>query len=135
MENEEIKKELLAKWLKAKAKEEKANAERLEVEKEIEEIYQSFLPVEGSLTFKEEGFKVNFKREFSYSLDTDKYIQLIPDIPEELRPHKLKFELDKKGWQYLLENKQNEVIGEVYKLVSPLVTIKPRKTAIKIERL
>ena len=135
MENEEIKKELLSKWLKAKAKEEKANAERLEVEKEIEELYQSFLPAEGSLTFKEDGFKLNFKREFSYSLDTDKYIQLIPEIPEELRPHKLKFELDKKGWQYLIENKQNEFVGEVYKLVSPLVTIKPRKTAIKIERL
>ena len=135
MENEEIKKELLGKWLKAKAKEEKANAERVELEKEIEELYASSLPVEGSITIKEDGFKVNLKREFSYSLDTDKYIQLIPEIPEELRPHKLKFELDKKGWQYLLDNKQNDVIGEVYKLVSPLVTIKPRKTAIKIERL
>jgi len=124
------KKEILKKWLKLKKAEEKAKKERVLLEEEIEKIYGDF---EGkSKTFKEEdiNLKINIKKNVSYKLDQKKWIEVRNQISDDLRPEKISFSLDLKGFEYLRENEK-----EIYKKVSNCVTIDKRKTSIKIEKL
>ena len=120
------KNQLLDELFKAQKAEAKAKAKRIELESEIEKLY-SF---DGkSKTFDEEKFKVTVKKSILVSLDQEKYISVRPNIPEELRPEKVKFDLDTKGFEWLRENNH-----EVYKMVSDCVTEKDGKTSIKVEK-
>ena len=120
------KSELLDELFKAQKAEAKAKAKRIELEAEIEKLY-SF---EGkSKTFDEDKFKVTVKKSILVSLDQEKYIAARPNIPEELRPEKVKFDLDVKGFDWLKENNQ-----EIYKIVSDCVTEKDGKTSVKVEK-
>jgi ribonucleotide reductase beta subunit family protein with ferritin-like domain len=78
----------------------------------------------------EEGFDVTIKKSESYSLDQDAYKNIRLDIPEEIRPEKIKLELDKKGYEWLKENNQ-----DIYKKVSDCVTFKIGKSTINIEKV
>jgi hypothetical protein len=121
------KQELFKEWLKLKKAENTAKEKRHVLETQIEELY-SF---EGqSKKFKEEGFDVTIKKSESYTLDQEAYKNIRLDIAEELRPEKIKFELDKSGYTWLKENNQ-----EIYKKVSDCVTFKIGKSTINIEKV
>jgi hypothetical protein len=141
----EKKADLLRNWLKAKIAEDKAKAKRIKLDEEIESIYGT--DFEGiSKTFKEDelGFSVNLKKNIKYDLDQEAWKSIRSDIPAELRPEKVKFEIDVKGFEYLRDNPDvmespdspNSLpYKEYYKMVSDCVTIKNNKTTIKVEKI
>lgn len=124
------KKEMFSEWLKQKRAEDKAKKARYEVEEKIAALYES--SVEGnSKTFKdEEGFNVTVKKNVAYKLDQELWISVRKEIPDNLRPEKIKFELDKKGFEYLKDHAE-----DLYKIVSNCVTITPNKTTIDVEKI
>jgi len=125
--------DLFKNWLKAKKAEDKAKNSRVEVEAQIEAIYGT--DFEGtSKTFKEEeiGFSVNLKKNIVYDLDQSAWGSVRVDIPAELRPEKIKFSIDVKGFEYLRDTKEQ---AEYYKMVSDCVTIKNNKTSVKVEKI
>jgi len=122
------KEKLLADHVKFSKAEDVAKAKRLEVEAKIEELYPFS---EGlSKTFNEPKFKVIVKHNFATKFDSDRYIQIRESVPENLRPEKIKYELDKTGFEWLKENNP-----EIYIIVSSCVEIKQNKTTITVEKI
>lgn len=124
------KEELLKNWLKYKNAEERAKKNRYEIEKNIEALYGTDF-LESSKTFTEEGFKINLKKNIVHKLDNEAWLSVRNDIPENLRPEKISFSLDVKGFNYLKDNGP----AEVYKKVSDCVEIKQNKTTISVEKI
>jgi hypothetical protein len=125
---EEKKEALLKDWLKFKKAETTAKDERYKVETEIENMFGAFDG--GSKSFKEDKFKVTISKTTKIELDQEAYKKIRSDIPADLRPEKVKFELDKEGYEYLKGNQP-----EIYKDVSNCVTITPKKSTIKVEKV
>ena len=117
-------------WMKFKKAENKAKAERVKIENSLDEIYGK---IEGkSQTIKEVdlGFSINVKKNTKISLDQDAWIEARQNVPVDLRPEKVVFSLDTKGFDYLKEHNQ-----DIYKIVSDCVTIKDNKSTIKVEKI
>jgi hypothetical protein len=53
--------------------------------------------------------------------------QIVDRIPEQLRPIKVKRELDATGIKYLANNEP-----QLYKVLSPALTVEPAKTTVSI---
>jgi len=123
------KKELFQEYLKHKKAEDAAKQKRYEVEEKIKKLYGLF--DEKSKTFNESeiGFSVNIKKNIVFSLDQEKYKQIRLDIPDELRPEKIKFDLDTKGYEYLKEHEK-----DIYKKVSVCVDKKENKPTVSVEK-
>lgn len=120
------KKELYIAWLKAKKVEEKAKKQRYEIEEEIE---KNIPQIEGqSKTFSEDGFKIFIKKNESYNF-LKTWEEIREDIPENLRPEKIKFDVDKLGLEYLKKHEP-----ELYKNISDYIEYKIGKITIKIEK-
>ena len=117
--------ELLKQWMSAKKAEDKATAKRLEIEAQIE------VPdFEGqSQTVRIDGFKVNFKKNEKYSFDQAKWEEVRKSVASDLRPEKIKYDVDKTGIEWLKEHNP-----AVYKTVSDCVSFKSGKVTFKIER-
>lgn len=128
MDEKEI---LLKEWLKHKKAEKKAKDGRNKVEIEIEKLYGTDFKGNSKI-FKEEelGFNINLKKNIKHNLDQDAWKSVRSDIPEDLRPEKVSFSLDVKGFEYLKANEK-----EIYKKVSDCVEIKTNKTTIKVEKI
>ena len=124
------KEQLLKDWIKHKNAESRAKEKRLAIERDIEQLYSDF--PENSKTFKEEeiGFSVNLKKNFKYNLNQDQYLGIRSEIPEDLRPEKVIFSLDLKGYEWLRENNQ-----EIYRKISDCVEFKINKPTIKVEKI
>lgn len=122
---------LLKEWLKFKKSEDKAKKSRVEVENQIIELYGTAFE-KNSKSFKEEelGFKTTLKKNFDYKLDQEKWIEARNNIEQNLRPEKIKFDLDVKGFNWLKKNNHN-----IYKIVSDCVEIKENKTTVKVEKI
>lgn len=127
----EEKENLLKDWLKHKKAENKAKEKRIGIEDKLEKLYGTDFK-ENSKTFTEEelGFKINLKKNIKYNLDQEAWIAIRPDIPEDLRPEKVSFSLDVKGFEYLKANNK-----EIYEKVSDCVEIQTNKTTIKVEKI
>ena len=124
------KKELYSKWLKAKKAENKAKTERVEIEEELEKLMPSF---DGqSKTFSEDGFKITVKKNETYSFDK-KWDEVRGNYPENLRPERIKFDVDKAGLDYLQGSTDPEE-QEIYKSLSNYISCKPGKTSFKVEK-
>lgn len=118
-------------WLKFKKSEEKAKKSRIEVEGQLIEAYG--LKFKGkSKTFKKEGseFKVQLTKNIAYNLDQEKWIESRKLIPQNMRPEKISFSLDVKGFEWFKENEP-----ELYEIISDCVEIKPNKTTVKVEKI
>ena len=127
MEEAEV---LLNKWLRLKKTENKAKEERIEIERSLASDF--LVDFDGqSKTFKSYGFKISVKKNIRYSFDQEKWISARKEISSELRPEKIKFEVDVKGFEFMRKNK---VYCETFKFVSDCVTIKENKPTIKIEK-
>ena len=125
---QEEKSTLIKGWLKAKKAEDAAKKRRYDIEATLLHAYPAF--DEKSKTFKEDGFSVNIKTNIAVKFDQDKYLSIRPNIPEDLRPEKITFALDMKGYNFLKENKK-----DLYKLVSDCVEFKENKSTISIEKI
>lgn len=121
------KKELYTAWIKAKKAEEKAKKSRIEIESQIEPLLPAF--DETSKTLHEDGFTLKIKKNETYSFDQEAWKSIRQSIPDELRPEKIKFEVDKTGFNYLKENNP-----QVYKQVSDVITFKVGKSTFSIEK-
>lgn len=128
MSVDEKKETLFKNWLKFKKAETAAKDERYKVESEIENLYGDFDGM--STSFKEDKYKVSISKTMTTKLDQDKYIVVRQTIPSDLRPERIKFDLDKAGYDYLKANNK-----EIYTLVSDCVTFTPGKTTIKVEKV
>lgn len=123
------KKELFQEHLKHKKAEDAAKQKRYEVEEKIKKLYGSF--DEKSKTFNEPelGFSINIKKNIVFNLNQEKYKLIRLDIPEELRPEKIKFDLDTEGYKYLKENEK-----DIYKKISECVDKKENKSTVSVEK-
>jgi len=129
MDNEE-KKKLHSEWLKCKNAESRAKAKRQEVEDQLSALYPDFDT--SSKTFKDEelGFSTNIKKNPNWKLNQEGYKSIRDSIPADLRPEKIVFELDKKGYEYLKKN-----YPDIYKIVSEHVEFKYNRPTIAVEKL
>lgn len=115
---------LCAQWLEAKAAETKANKARIAIEDDI--VALAGKKDEGAQTHAIDGFKVTITGKVSRKMDWDKWAQVKAQIPENLRPVKIKEELDERGVKYLADNEP-----AIYKLLP--IEVKPAKTAVEIK--
>jgi hypothetical protein len=118
--------ELCAAWIKAKKAENKAKDKRVKIETEIEQYIPEFKT--KSKTFREDGFKIEVKKNEKYSFN-ESWETIRKNIAEEFRPEKIKYEPVEKGLNYLKEKEP-----KIYAQVSEHVTFKPGKTGFKIEK-
>lgn len=114
---------LSAAWLDAKAAEHSANEARVKIEEQL--IAALGQKEEGAQTHKVGGFKIEIVGKINRKLDFAAWDAVKDQFPTELRPIKVKEELDEKGVKYLQQNEP-----ELYALL-PL-EIKPAKTAVKV---
>lgn len=116
-------KELAQQWLDAKRREREANADRIKIEEQI--VSALGKRDEGAQSHKIDGFKITVTGKVTRKMDWDKWELVKDQIPEQLRPVKLKPELDDKGVKYLQANEP-----EVYRLLP--ITVTPAKTGVEI---
>ena len=114
---------LSAEWIAAKSAEEAANKARVAIEEKI--IAALGQTEEGGQSHKVGNFKIEIVGKINRKLDFAAWDAIKDQFPTELRPIKLREELDEKGVKYLQQNEP-----ELYKLL-PL-EIKPAKTAVKV---
>ena len=127
----QLKESLFKDWTKFKKAEDKNKKARQEIEKELEALYGTdFKETSKSFTEEELGFKINLKKNIVHKLDQEAWQSIRSEFPENLRPEKISFSLDVKGFEWL---KANE--SELYKKVSDCVEIKQNKTTIKVEKI
>jgi hypothetical protein len=117
--------ELCIKLTQAKATEEIAKAHRVAVEEEIVQLCGT--RDEGSVTHTASEFKVEITAVINRKMDWTKWADVAGQIPEALRPVKLKEELDVPGVKYLQANEP-----EIYALLP--ITATPGKTGVKVTR-
>jgi len=119
-------KKLCETWLKLKNVEEKAKKQRHEIEHIIEE---NLGKIDGqSRTIHDGDFIVKVKKSETWSFSPE-WEEIRHKIPAELRPEKIIYELDKKGYEFLKENNH-----EIYLVIEPVVSYKTGKTGISVER-
>ena len=114
---------LSAAWLSAKAAEEAANKARVAIEEQI--IAALGQKEEGAQTHNINGFKIEIVGKLNRKLDFAAWDLIKEQFPENLRPIKVKEELDERGVKYLQQNEP-----ELYALLP--MQVKPAKTAVKV---
>jgi|SanBayMetagenome_1026888.scaffolds.fasta_scaffold00630_11 hypothetical protein len=117
--------ELCIELTSAKAAEEIAKERRIAVEEEI--IALCGAKEEGSQTHKAMEFSIEITGVINRKMDWDKWEEVKGNIPEALRPIKLKPELDTTGVKYLRDNEPG-----IYALLP--ITATPGKTGVKLTR-
>jgi hypothetical protein len=115
-------------WLDAKSDEQKANARRLKIEKELTAALDA--KDEGSITQKLDGYKVTLTQPVRRSVDAEMWESVKYKIPEEMRPVKTKLEADASGMKWLAENEPS-----FWAAVAPAFTTKPGKISVKVEAM
>ena len=118
----------LDQWIRAKVKEEKAKAERLRVEEKLSQLFS--FDSGNSKTFTEGNYKISLKKNVAYKLDQAGWSAIRDNFPADLRPEKVKFEVDVKGLEYLKANHY-----DLYKKASDLIEIKENKMTITVEKI
>lgn len=118
--------ELANQWLVAKAKEEAANKERIRIEDKILPFLEQ--KKEGAVTTElASGHKVTITNKLSRTMDFDAFARVRDQIPENLRPIKVKEVLDDAGVKWLQNNEP-----ELYETIAPCLTVKPAKPGVRI---
>jgi hypothetical protein len=114
---------LSAEWIAAKSAEEAANKARIEIENRI--IAALGQKEEGAQTHNIGQYKIEIVGKVNRKMDFAAWDIIKDKFPENLRPIKVKEELDEKGVKYLQQNEP-----QLYAIL-PL-EIKPAKTAVKV---
>jgi hypothetical protein len=126
--NEPSVSELAEAWLRAKCREEAANAERIAIEERLIEFVDT--KSEGSVTTKGEDFAITVTCRINRSLSDDGIAAIQAMIPEDMQPLKTKVELDSKGLDWLRVNQPH-----YYRVAADYVTSKPAKPGFKVSRV
>ena len=116
-------------WLNLKQAESEANESRVEIERQIIQL-TGFVKLEGSQSVKNNDFKISLTAKLDRKLDVAAYLLIESQLPEDMRPVKVKTELDLTGIKWMEKNEP-----ELAKLVTNCVTTKPAKTSVKVEFL
>lgn len=114
---------LSADWIAAKSAEEAANKARIDIENRL--IAALGQKEEGAQTHNIGQYKIEIVGKVSRKLDFAAWDIIKDKFPENLRPIKVKEELDEKGVKYLQQNEP-----QLYAIL-PL-EVKPAKTAVKV---
>ena len=118
--------ELATQWLNAKAKEERANKERVQIEERMLVFLEQ--KTEGSVTTElPSGHKVTVTNKLARTIDLDEFRKIKDQIPENLRPVKNKEVLDEAGVKWLANNEP-----AIYATLAPCLTVKPAKPGVKV---
>lgn len=120
--------EIAADILAAKAEEARAAKKRIALEEEMIALVGQ--RDEGSQTHNLDGFKVVVESKLNRKIDWKVYDSIEAKIPEDLRPVKIKRELDGTGVKYLQNNEP-----AIYKQLAKALTITPAKTAVTVTRI
>jgi hypothetical protein len=116
-------------WLDAKAAERCANANRREIEDAILAQLNS-VKEEGRTTRNlSSGFKIVATAKLSYKAEVAELIEASEGWPHHLKPYKTKVEADETKLKEIRETRP-----DIWRKLSDVVTVKPLKTAITIER-
>ena len=114
----------------AKQNESNAKERRLEIERKISDLVG--VKDEGSHSEKGDYYKITTTGGYSRTLDTKKWEEISQRIPSDLASKVVRQKLELDARQ--IKNLQ-EFDPKTYKIVAEAVTTRPRKVAVKIERL
>ena len=112
-------------WLEAKAAEEAAKAQRIEIEEAL--IKQLGVRAEGAKTHDLGEFKVVITGIMNRSLNKEVWESIKDKLPLEIRPVTYEPKLDVAGVKWLREHQP-----EQYKILAPALTVRPGKAGVKI---
>ena len=115
--------ELANEWLAAKTAETAANHARVDIEARI--IALTGAKEEGSKTHNIDNLKIEVTGVINRKMDWAAWESVKDSIPENLRPVRIKLELDETGVKYLQQNEP-----ELYAKLP--MTTKPGKTGVKV---
>lgn len=117
-------------WLEAKAAERRANTERRTIEDQILAQLNSVKEEGRTTRTLQSGFKIVAVGKLSYKAEIAELIEASEGWPSHLKPYKTKVETDESKLKELRENRP-----DIWRKLADVVTVKPLKTAITIERL
>lgn len=129
----EEKEKLLNDLIKAKKLEDQAKDKRIFLEEQIATLYFDQIDGKSKIInekFDKNKFKITIKKNITIKLDQDAYLEIRSSIPENLRPEKITFSIDTKGYEWLKENNR-----EIYLKVSDCVTETEGKISVKVEKI
>lgn len=115
---------LCSELLEARKDEARATGARIAIEADIIRIVGN--KPEGSQTTEAEGFKVTTTGKITRSMNWSQWDLVKDQIPELLRPVKMKPELDTVGVKYLQANEP-----AIYALLP--IEVKPAKTSVEVK--
>lgn len=118
--------ELAELWRQTKAAEDAHRADRIKIEEELAALVN--VKEEGASTTKTDLYKITAKGNLNRSVDWKQYDTIRESIPEQLRPVKLKPELDIPGLRWLESNEP-----ALYRIMVQCITTKPGKTGFAVE--
>jgi hypothetical protein len=114
-------------WLRAKAAEDACRAWRVAVEEQL--AARLGHKPEGSKSHAVGEFKVELTGVLNRKLDKEKWEEVKNQIPEELRPVRMKPEVDATGCKWLAKNRP-----DVWAIAAQAITVTPGKTGVKITK-
>jgi len=118
--------ELATLWRQTKAAEEQHRKDRVGLEEAMLHIVSA--KEEGSETTKTDHYKITTTARMIRSMDWKKWDTVKDSVAENLRPVKMKPELDVTGCKYLADNEP-----DVWRVVAQCITTKPGKVGFKVE--
>lgn len=117
---------LLQQLINYKAAEERARANRIEAEQALLPFLES--RDEGSVTTEIDGFKVTVTKRMNRRCSAAGFAAIRQDVPEALRPIKVKDALDEAGVRWLRDNEP-----ELYARIAKHITATPGKPTLTIK--
>lgn len=117
---------LAAAWVQAKAEETQANAKRVAIEEEI--IAITGAKDEGRETHRAQAYKIIVIGKQTYKADIAEIEALSRNFPDNFKVTKTSITLDEPKIRKLREFRP-----DLYKKISPALTVKPAKVGIQIE--
>lgn len=112
-------------WLAAKASEDTAKAQRIEIEEALAK--QLGVKTEGAQTHDLGDFKVTLTGVINRTLDKEVWESIKDKLSPEIRPVTYEPKLDVTGVKWLQDHQPDD-----YKILAKALTIKPGKTSVKI---
>lgn len=117
---------LAEQWRAAKADEEAARKQRVQIEENI--IHQTGVREEGSITVEAGAWKIRITGKLNRKLDPQAWERIRDSIPEALRPVIYAPQLELAGLRYLENNEP-----DIYRIVARAIETKPAKPAVEIK--
>lgn len=111
-----------------KASEDAIKQHRIKLEEELTALVA--VKEEGSATTKTDLYKITTTQRLTRKVDWELFRKVSHAIPENLRPVKMKPELDLVGLRYLETNEP-----DIYRLMVKCITTTPAKVGVAVDRL